>query len=387
MKKRLIAYFISSLICTCAVAQVGSFGESNIGVWGDTLGVWDDLTIEQNTINNQGTVFVGVPSSLDRVYVSGPELNGVFEFVSDGAINLESDNPISAGTIVMNMSGNGTVDLNAELGISRSLDLRRGLIYTNEHELLLLSDNETSLIGGSDTSYIATNNDAGAFKRAIASEGNKLLPVGDGILYRPLVATNGFNLPSQIGASFHSDLWNAAEPDIEYLSDGGWHVEFPEVSSEEPGVEFLASLHGKQDLDQSGGYVALYIDDDKLNTSIWSKRGTSFIVPGNWFTMPRLSESSYMGVISGGIVDVSAANLIVRGVTDPYLVFKNLEQVDNPRLELLNRWSNTVHKDNNYSNDLDMTKFKDGTYFWILKYEINGTTFVETYFVELSTPE
>ena len=152
----------------------------------DTTFIGHDLHIESNAVQN---------FSINRPFCCGAD--GIARFDGDSSATLSSDLPIGQTIVIkrgqmVKTHATDSLILSDDLyleddgGATAQFDFLKGRIYVDTSVLLI--DHDLTVTGGSDSSYMMPT-DTGTVRLLAANSTTKTLPLGNGLAYFPLIAS------------------------------------------------------------------------------------------------------------------------------------------------------------------------------------------------------
>ncbi len=370
-----IFIYISAFLVTNAInaqSAFHNFGEmkmhtnSKVGFHTDFIndGILDN--------NNQGTTGfysdneIRSISGNNRAIFNNIEIDVVNDIELYTSIGIENDLNFISGKVFTPRNGTNV-----------SLDYINHNIYAGEGNLTHV-DGYTSVIGSSQFSF----------------------PVGDDNRIRPMVITTASLDTEFIGAYYFINPNTPPSHFTQAFTTSEKHASINNVST----YEFW-NLHGTGQTtvnltwDNNSGLTTIVDDINNLIVVGWSKQHNKWINLGNSaiygnittgsITSSQFTPNDYEIITIGSKhsdTSLTNVNLIFTPNGDEHnntLTFDNLDDYENNRLTVYNRWGNVVYNIENYQNDwkgnsngrATLSKDEDlpeGTYFYTLELGNNG---------------
>lgn len=380
---------------TGANAQFVNNGSTIIVQNGASLNIASDFNNISGTITNLG-----------NINVSGNWLNadaqGVFSLASSGLVTFNGANQTIGGTQKttfpnLTLAGTGIKKLLVNTDVRANLDLADRELALEDKNLEILGTAPTAL--SFTTGFVSTNL-KGYLYRNTNTAATYTYPLGSNLsgnfLYRPVTVLTKDNLNNSIGVSFVGK-----DPANEGYSRAAKRFDVNEVN---PLYFYL--------LDQKVGtslvdfnFFYNNITDGNFNQlvswvkfNLWEKVGISN-------QQPVLGNSQYNQVMTYSILKpVNFVPITMSSITptnDPITIFnsfspdgdgkndkweiKNIDLFPDNELTILNRWGSEILKIKGYNNAnaWDGAGLNNGTYFYLLKVNVNNEAKVYKGFITL----
>ncbi len=376
-------------------AQFVNNGSTIIVQNGASLNVASDFNNISGTITNLG-----------NINVSGNWLNadaqGVFSLASSGLVTFNGANQTIGGTQKttfpnLTLAGTGIKKLLVNTDVRANLDLADRELALEDKNLEILGTAPTAL--SFTTGFVSTNL-KGYLYRNTNTAATYTYPLGSNLsgnfLYRPVTVLTKDNLNNSIGVSFVGK-----DPANEGYSRAAKRFDVNEVN---PLYFYL--------LDQKVGtslvdfnFFYNNVTDGNFNQlvswvkfNLWEKVGISN-------QQPVLGNSQYNQVMTYSILKpVNFVPITMSSITptnDPITIFnsfspdgdgkndkweiKNIDLFSDNELTILNRWGSEILKIKGYNNAnaWDGAGLNNGTYFYLLKVNVNNEAKVYKGFITL----
>lgn len=380
---------------TGANAQFVNNGSTIIVQNGASLNIAGDFNNISGTITNLG-----------NINVSGNWLNsdaqGVFSLASSGLVTFNGANQTIGGTQKttfpnLTLAGTGIKKLLVNTDVRANLDLADRELALEDKNLEILGTAPTAL--SFTTGFVSTNL-KGYLYRNTNTAATYTYPLGSNLsgnfLYRPVTVLTKDNLNNSIGVSFVGK-----DPANEGYSRAAKRFDVNEVN---PLYFYL--------LDQKVGtslvdfnFFYNNVTDGNFNQlvswvkfNLWEKVGISN-------QQPVLGNSQYNQVMTYSILKpVNFVPITMSSITptnDPITIFnsfspdgdgkndkweiKNIDLFPDNELTILNRWGSEILKIKGYNNAnaWDGAGLNNGTYFYLLKVNVNNEAKVYKGFITL----
>lgn len=380
---------------TGANAQFVNNGSTIIVQNGASLNIAGDFNNISGTVTNLG-----------NINVSGNWLNadaqGVFSLASSGLVTFNGANQTIGGTQKttfpnLTLAGTGIKKLLVNTDVRANLDLADRELALEDKNLEILGTAPTAL--SFTTGFVSTNL-KGYLYRNTNTAATYTYPLGSNLsgnfLYRPVTVLTKDNLNNSIGVSFVGK-----DPANEGYSRAAKRFDVNEVN---PLYFYL--------LDQKVGtslvdfnFFYNNVTDGNFNQlvswvkfNLWEKVGISN-------QQPVLGNSQYNQVMTYSILKpVNFVPITMSSITptnDPITIFnsfspdgdgkndkweiKNIDLFPDNELTILNRWGSEILKIKGYNNAnaWDGAGLNNGTYFYLLKVNVNNEAKVYKGFITL----
>lgn len=358
------------------------------------------------TINGDFRNLTGSVLNFGALNVSGNWVNndpaGVFQLASTGTTNLNGTNQTIGGTqktVFPNLvlQGTGVKKLLADADVRSTLNINDLEFALEDKNLEILGTAVTSL--SYNTGFISTDL-KGYLYRHTNTAADYSYPLGSKItgslVYRPVTIKTADNLDNVIGLSFVDK-----DPTTEGYSRTSKRFDVNEIN---PKYFYLA--------DQKSGTSALEyqflfdktIDGDFnqlvkwINFGLWEKAGVSNVRPVST-AQPDIKMVTLTTLKPVGKLPLTMS--FITPTNDPITIFnsfspdgdgkndtweiKNIDLFPDNELTILNRWGSEIVKVKGYNNAnaWDGAGLNNGTYFYLLKVNINNEAKVYKGFITL----
>lgn len=353
-------------------------------------------------VNNGSVITVGNGVTL---FIEGDwtnnSTNTVFDAGSLGNVNFSGANQSINGNETafpgLILSGTGSKTLNTNASVSGVLDLDGRELKLNDNRLTVLNTSSNAVIF--TTGYISTDA-GGEFLRATNSTGSYFFPMGSALgssRIRPVVVTPKDNQNNTYGVSFRNKdassdglSTDQRRAEITNVNTAYYHVL---KASGVSGADFSLLYSSAQD----GGFNQL-VNWAKVSVG-WEKAGISNPQTIT-STIPGLNSSLTFSSAQP-FSDIPVAFASTPANNDPLTFFnsftpngdgkndrweiKNIDVFPDNELTILNRWGGEVFKAKPYnsSNAWDGSDLNSGTYYYLLKVNVNGEPKVYKGFITL----
>lgn len=359
------------------------------------------LTVNGDFRNLSGSVL-----NFGEVNVSGNWLNndaaGVFKLASTGTVSLNGANQTIGGsqkTTFPNLvlQGTGVKKLLTDADVRSTLNINDLEFALEDKNLEILATAVTSL--SYSTGFISTDL-KGYLYRHTNTAADYSFPLGSKItgslIYRPVTIKTADNLDNTIGLSFVDK-----DPTTEGYNRTSKRFDVNEIN---PKYFYLA--------DQKSGTSALEyqflfdktIDGDFnqlvkwINLGLWEKAGVSNVRPVST-AQPDIKMVTLTTLKPVGKLPLTMS--FITPTNDPITIFnsfspdgdgkndtweiKNIDLFPDNELTILNRWGSEIVKVKGYNNAnaWDGAGLNNGTYFYLLKVNINNEAKVYKGFITL----
>ncbi|MFC5282709.1 gliding motility-associated C-terminal domain-containing protein [Pedobacter alpinus] len=390
-----LVFLLNAGIHTGANAQFVNNGSNIIIQNGASINVVGDFNNISGSITNLG-----------NINVSGNWANadaqGVFTLPSSGLVTLNGANQNIGGTQKtvfpnLTLAGTGIKKLLVNTDVRANLDLADRELALEDKNFEVLGTTQTSLIF--TTGFISTNL-KGFLYRNTSSGATYTYPLGSNLSgsfkYRPVTVLTKDNLNNSIGLSFVEK-----DPSNEGFSRDAKRFDVNEVNplffyllDQKTGTS-LADFNFFYNNPLDGNFNQL-VNWVKFN--LWEKAGISN-------QQPVLGNPQYNQVMTYSTLQpVSLLSITMSSITpnnDPITIFnsfspdgdgkndkweiKNIDLFPNNELTILNRYGSEILKVNGYNNAnaWDGGSLNNGTYFYLLKVNINKEQKVYKGFITL----
>nr|WP_294895878.1 gliding motility-associated C-terminal domain-containing protein [uncultured Pedobacter sp.] len=359
------------------------------------------LTVNGDFSNVSGSVL-----DFGTLNVSGNwtnnDANGVFQLASTGTVNLNGANQTIGGTQKtafpnLTLQGTGVKTLLADADVRSTLNINDLEFALEDKNLEILGSAVTSL--SYSTGFISTNL-KGYLYRHTNSAADYEFPLGSKItgtfVYRPVTIKTKDNLDNVIGLSFVDK-----DPTNEGYNRTSKRFDVNEINSK---YFYLADQKsGTSQLEYQFTFDKT-IDGDFnqlvkwINFGLWEKAGISNVRP-----VSAAQPDTKMVTLST-LAPISKLPLTMSFITptnDPITIFnsfspdgdgkndkweiKNIDLFPDNELTILNRWGSEIVKIKGYNNAnaWDGAGLNNGTYFYLLKVNINNEAKVYKGFITL----
>lgn len=367
------------------------------------------LTIQNGallTVNGDFSNLAGTIQNFGALTVKGNWLNndasGVFVLASTGNIVLNGADQNIGGLRKTNfpnliLAGTGVKKLLTDADVRATLTLNNLEFAVEDKNLSVLGTAVGSIVY--TTGFISTNLKGYLYRHTNTAD-DYIFPLGSklsgNLLYRPVTVKTKDNLDNSIGLSFVDK-----DPTTEGYSRTLKRFDVNEVN---PKYFYLA--------DQKSGNSALEyqfvfdktVDGDFnqlvnwINFGLWEKAGVSNIRPLAT-AQPDMKLATFTTLKPVNKLPLTMA--LITPVNDPITIFntfspdgdgkndtweiKNIDLFPDNELTILNRWGSEVFKAKNYSsaNAWNGGDLNSGTYFYLLKVNINNEAKVYKGFITL----
>jgi len=313
---------------------------------------------------------------------------GAGEFIFKGSANMElnmsgdeSESKIQLANLRMNMP-TGLLSLKGNLFISGVLNLEKGIINVDQTGSLLIGNTSTDAVlyndSPSNQSYVN-----GYLSRKITAGKKYFYPVGSTGFFHPFIIDKS-SKDDIISVSFDESVPDEIgnnDPDqttaLGVIKSYGWRVEsnlnqFNKFSS---GLSlYNTSLEGNANLLD----IYHFSEADSKGMIVPSTLNASILKES------ELHSSGLLAFSQSVSTDKFLNFIYVKGDNKTNFEVPYLSDYTNVSLKIYNHLGSLVFRNENYSNDLDLRSFSDGTYFYELMLEKEGKQSVVRKFLEIA---
>lgn len=362
---------------------------------GAILNVSGDFNNISGTINNFGNI------SLTGNWVNN-DAQGVFTLASTGSTTFNGADQTIGGTqktsfVNLNLSGTGVKKLLVNTDVRSTLNLNDRELALEDKNLEVLSTATNSILY--TTGYVSANLKGLLYRNTNVSD-NYTYPfagiINSNLVYRPIVVKPKDNLNNSIGISFvpknpTSDGYNTAAKrfDVNEVNPLYYYLADQKSGTSQADFNFYYDYLVDGDFNQLVNWI-------KFN--MWEKAGISNQqnVTGNnlynrVMTLSTLQPVSMLPLTFSSITPTNSPITIFNsfspdgdGKNDTWEI-KNIDLFPDNELTILNRWGSEILKVKGYNNAnaWDGAGLNNGTYFYLLKVNINNEAKVYKGFITL----
>jgi gliding motility-associated-like protein len=369
-------------------------------------------------IQNNATVFVngdfsnisGSIVNLGNLTLTGNWSNndaqGAFNVVSSGNVNFTGQNQTIGGSqptffpgVVLTGTGTGIKRLLIDASINGRLNLTDREFALDDKRLNVLNKNTDAI--ALTTGFISTNS-RGILYRNTNSISDYLFPLGSktsgSLRFRPVSLKVKDNLDNSFGVTFvnndpSNEGFNRDQKrfDVNEVNPFYFHILDQNRGSSAADFSFYYDNPGDGNFNQLVNWIRF---------NLWEKAGISNPQPFTSTTNPELNHMmtySSMQTISSlpiALATITSNNDPITffnsftpdgdGINDRWEI-KNIDLFPENDLTILNRWGSEVLKVKGYTNGnaWDGLGINNGTYFYILKVNVNGESKLYKGFITL----
>ena len=367
-------------------------------------------------IQNGATIFVdgdfsnisGSIVNLGNITLTGNWINndasGAFNVASTGNVNFSGANQTIGGTQLtrfpaVNLSGTGIKTLLTNSSVNGALNLTDREFALADKSLDFINKNAAGITF--TTGFISTNL-RGMLYRSTNSLNSYLYPLGSrttGTLrYRPVTVVAKDNLDNSFGVSFvnsdpSSQGFNRDRKrfDVNEINPNYFHILDQKQGNSAADFNFFYDNPGDGNFNQLVNWIQF---------NLWEKAGISNPQPFTSVTNPTLNQQmTYSSIQTISQLPIALASITSNndpitffnsftpdgdGVNDRWEI-KNIDLFPDNDLTILNRWGSEILKIKGYNNGSawDGLGLNNGTYFYILKVNVNGEAKVYKGFITL----
>lgn len=371
--------------------------QAQISIWetdfynSEDIGLYESSFIgsESKLVNNGKLVFSNNTNAQIEMYEMknthlGP---GVFTLKGNDDVNWILDEAVKLGSIEF-LSGSHYFEKSG-IAIDSTLSLFSDQVYIldKEQSISLLNDNADALLFDGDInsqSYII-----GKLERAMKKGEAYDFPVGDINQAYPFQIELGTEEKAVLGVEFMSDMvfdWlqaNYDNPDATPLiEDGGWNV----YSKQALGASLDLTTHkeafsGIEPEDEIRfvrfeGEDFPYEDYEAIPDALSENAG------GQVKAFSQKANAYYALTEKVMLDGESLSNFIVaKDGYEYHFIIPNVEQMPGNKLEVYDRWGQSVYERSPYRNDLNTKNLGVGTYYYVFTYNTgNGQETYQSFF-------
>lgn len=393
-----ISFYISLSLLIAAAPGYAQFVNN-----GSTISLVSGATL---TVNGDFTNLAGSIQNFGNIRLKGSWTNnataGAFTLASTGNMFLEGTNQTIGGTQKtifpnLTLNGSGVKKLLANAAVRSTLTINDLELALDDKNLEVLGSSVNAINYGQG--FISTD-DGGYLYRHTNTADDYTFPLGSkltgSLIYRPVTVKTNDNLDNTIGLGFVNKDPNTA----------GYNRDAKRFDVNEINVKYyylVDQLTGTSALEYQFGFDKA-IDGDFnqlvkwINFGLWEKGGVSNIRPtANATADARIATLSTLKPVKKTPLTLS----FITPTNDPITIFnsfspdgdgkndkweiKNIDLFPDNELTILNRWGSEVFKAKNYNNAnaWEGKGLNKGTYFYLLKVNINNEAKVYKGFITL----
>ncbi|MBE7691122.1 gliding motility-associated C-terminal domain-containing protein [Tenacibaculum piscium] len=361
------------------------------------------ITFAQTAFYNDASGNIQLHDNAKIGFHTDLENNGTFDTSNNykGLAGFYND------TKTLTVSGTEKITFyDVEIDVANDLELQKSLALTNELSFIngkVITDknNLTISLEFNKHNFYAGENDENHINgyATVIGKNDFTFPIGDGDRLRPMILPIQNTATTFLGAYFFEDpnmlstfsgsaLTNDKEDFIDIISKKEfWDLNGDSATSVTLTWDNFSDIGTLSDDSQKLRIVGWSILENKWR-DLGAKNLTGDLTKGTLTSDVFIPDNYEIITIASGFADSNSnyVNLLISPNGDTKnetLVFKNLKKYNTNRLEIFNRWGNTIYKTDNYNNDwngistgratvISKEKLPAGTYFYILKYGINN---------------
>ncbi len=398
----MLSRILTILLCICwfsssVIAQVFNNGERIVILSSSQMFVPGDF------INQKGTALLNGTLTVNGNWVNNDPVGNVFDVNSSGQVNFSGAGQTVSGSQItgfpnLALSGNGVKRFTTSSSISGVLNLQNNELALQSANMFILSANEQAILFNSG--FISTDKQSRLF-RTTDKVKNYIYPLGQAagnlVQFKPVVITPKDDLPNIFGATLNyrdpgTDGFNrdAKRADVNQINKLYYHI------VEQLSGASLANVDFHFNFPADGDFNQLALWSEKSN--VWEKAAPSNSSPGNLFaTLNRMMTYTSTGKFNAtafALANSQTANDPLTffnsftpdgdGKNDRWAI-KNIDLFPDNELVVFNRWGAEVFKSNNYTSAKawDGSGLNNGTYYYVLKVQINNEPRVYKGFITL----
>lgn len=369
-----ICIIVSIFLSEALLSQTAFYNEGNVQLHTDAkIGFHTDVV--NNGVLDNDIGFAGFYANSETRIISGSNKITFFDVEIDATNNLELKN---------------------SLGVRNNLDFIEGIVLTPRDDTSISLDfmNHNMYAGEDNLRHVDGYS-------SVNGSNEFIFPIGNDNRLRPMILPTQRTAATFLGAYFSEDPNTPTTFSQSFLTDQK-QVVIENISQ----LEFW-DLNGTNATsitltwDAKSDIPSITDTIDRLKVVGWSISKNKWIDLGNTnvsgnLTTGKITSDTFIPndfeiiTIASGFDDkkIVDTNILFSpngdNVNDS-LIFENLEDFNNNHLEIFNRWGNIVYQTENYKNDWKgestgrltinvKDKVPAGTYFYILKHVINGTS-------------
>ena len=359
------------------------------------------LSVAGNFINLTGTV-----QNFGNIDVAGNWINNdagaVFSLASTGIVRLNGANQTIGGTQKTTfpnlvLAGTGIKKLLADVAVRSSLNLSNREFAAEDKNLEVLGTTVNSL--NFTTGFVSTDLKGYLYRRTNTAS-DYVFPLGSrltgSLVYRPVKVKTKDNLDNTVGLAFVNK-----DPDAEGFSRSTKRFDVNEIN---PKYFYLADQRsGISELEYQFVFDKATDGDfnqlvNWINFGLWEKAGVSNVRAAS-VTTPDAKLVTFTTLTPASKLPLTLS--FITPTNDPITIFnsfspdgdgkndtweiKNINLFPDNELTILNRWGNEVLKVKGYNNANAWNGggLNNGTYFYLLKVNINNEAKVYKGFITL----
>jgi gliding motility-associated-like protein len=387
-KKITLFFLLIFLLGEIAFAQITNNGNS-ITIQNNAI-----LFVDGNFSNLSGSIFNYGNLSIKGNWVNNDN-NGAFNTASNGIVNFLGANQTIGGTQQTNfpsvyLAGSGIKKLLINTTIKGNLDLTDREFALEDRTLNFTNTQVNGIVlnGG-----IISTDFEGVLNRSTKSVNPYLFPLGSkstgSLRYRPLYLNVKDSLNNVFGATFlnrnpsnYGYSTSSKRHDVDEVNQLYFHI------LNQPFGESFADFNFYYDHVNDGDFNQLV---NWIKFNLWEKAGIAFPKVDSTFKLsnPELTYKMTYSSIKK-ITELPMAFSYIQADNDPITFFntfspdgdgtndrweiKNIDLFPNNQLTIMNRWGSEVFNAKGYSNAnaWDGGRLNNGTYYYLLRVNING---------------
>ena len=389
--------FLTSLVSSTAFAQFVNNGTTIIIQNNTTVFVNGDFSNISGSIVNLGNLTIAGNWSNNDV-------QGAFNIASSGNVNFTGSDQTIGGTqptffpgVVL--SGTGIKKLLINASVNGGLNLNDREFALEDKSLNFLNKVATGITF--TTGFVSTNL-RGTLYRNTNSQSEYVFPLGSrttgNLRYRPVILKAKDNLDNSFGVTFvNKDPStegfdrNQKRFDVNEINPGYFHILDQKQGNSAADFDFYYDNPGDGNFNQLVNWIRF---------NLWEKAGISNPKPFASVTRPELTQMmTYSSIQTISSLPIALASITSNndpitffnsftpdgdGINDRWEI-KNIDLFPDNDLTILNRWGSEILKIKGYNsgNAWDGLGLNNGTYFYILKVNVNGELKVYKGFITL----
>lgn len=359
--------------------------------------------------SNQSGSILNLGNLLLRGNWSNDDSQGAFDPASTGTVTFFGQNQTIGGSqttifpsVLLLGSGSAKKTLLTNTSINGTLNLTdREFALENRNLNFLKKD--SSGISLSDSGFISTDLKGILYRSTNSSSsyifplGSKATPMGT-LRFRPVVLKTKDNLDNIFGVTFGNEDPTLAgynrdqkRYDVNEVNPFYFHILDQKSGASAADFDFYYNNSGDGNFNQLVNWIRF---------NLWEKAGISNPHPFSSTTNPELNYvMTYSSLQTINSLPIAMSTIL--SANDPLTFFnsftpdgdgtndrweiKNIDLFPDNELTILNRWGSEIYKANGYTNGSawDGLGLNNGTYFYLLKVNVNGESKVYKGFITL----